>query len=269
MSRHSSGWLICACLLIGASALAQDQSGGPVTSRLKELDDKGALFRATVNQPPAAADVNKGRLIAMGGTPQGADGMACFRCHGTSGAGDGAASFPRLAQLPAWYMSKQLDDYASGTRPSEIMAAIAKRLSVEERAAVSVYYALAVAPVRLVARDEHAASVSQWGGILAISGSAERGIPGCINCHGADGEGLPPSVPNLASQHTGYTAAQLHLWKDGVRKNDPMNVMATIARKMTDADIEAVAAYYARISLEDATTTKAPANGASRPRSTP
>ena len=54
-------------------------------------------------------------------------------------------------------------------------------------------------------------------------------------------------MPYLSGQHADYLALQLSLWKQGVRKNDPMNVMAAIAEKMSDEDIRAVSDYYARV----------------------
>ena len=64
---------------------------------------------------------------------------------------------------------------------------------------------------------------------------------------GAEGAGLPPSVPYLAGQYAGYMELQLQLWKAGIRDNDSMNVMSTIARKMDEEDMRAVSEYYARV----------------------
>jgi len=87
----------------------------------------------------------------------------------------------------------------------------------------------------------------QWGGQLGAVGSAERGIPACVNCHGPQGSGNPPSVPYLAGQYANYMTHQLQLWQDGVRNNDAMNVMSTIADAMTAEDMRAVSEYYARV----------------------
>jgi cytochrome c553 len=49
--------------------------------------------------------------------------------------------------------------------------------------------------------------------------------------------------PALSGQHAEYTAATLKAFKAEVRANDDKNVMRTIASKMTNEEIEAVANY--------------------------
>ena len=67
--------------------------------------------------PPAAvaADVDAGRAVVVGGEE--ASVTPCFMCHGLDGVGDSAGAFPRLTGQAAFYMYKQLVDYASGARP--------------------------------------------------------------------------------------------------------------------------------------------------------
>lgn len=204
------------------------------------------LFNATVKEKAPEQDmIATGRLVASGGARKGGAEMACFTCHGADGAGDPAGAVPRLAGLPAWYMYKQLNDYASGSRDSASMTGIARRLTESEREAVASYYALLEAPYppRQPAGDLR---MLQWGQQLAAVGAAGRAVPACISCHGADGSGMPPSVPYLAGQHAEYIALQLHLFRNGERDNDPQDVMHAIAKKLSDEDIEAVAAYYSR-----------------------
>ncbi|MGK7650998.1 c-type cytochrome [Roseovarius sp. B08] len=210
------------------------------------LDDERTLFAATVEDAPDDDLLELGRLVAMGGAENGGSGMACITCHGGQGAGDGAGSFPRLTGQAAWYTYKQLNDYASGARPNDIMTGIAQRLTEHEREAVAAYYAVVRAPIPqpLGAADQ---GELQWGGQLAAVGSAEKGIPACVNCHGPQGTGNPPSVPYLAGQYANYMTYQLQLWKEGVRDNDAMNVMSSIAKKMTREDMEAVSEYYNRV----------------------
>ena len=50
----------------------------------------------------------------------------CFMCHGLDGVGDSAGAFPRLTGQAAFYMYKQLIDYASGARPNDVMTPIAR-----------------------------------------------------------------------------------------------------------------------------------------------
>jgi cytochrome c553 len=56
-------------------------------------------------------------------------------CHGPTGRGNEPAKFPALRGQQAVYVTKQLNDYASGARstgPNGIMQTIAKRLSPED-----------------------------------------------------------------------------------------------------------------------------------------
>ena len=71
---------------------------------------------------------------------------------------------------------------------------------------------------------------------------ARRQQAKCTACHGADGNSTNPSWPNLVGQSKDYLVNALKAYKGGVRKN---GMMAGIAKGLSDADIENVAAYYA------------------------
>ena len=68
----------------------------------------------------------------------------------------------------------------------------------------------------------------------------------CQGCHGADGNSYGPEWPNLASQHTSYLEKQIRNFKDGVRKNEPMNSMVA---GLNDEDIKDIAPYFSSQSL--------------------
>ena len=243
-----------AAVLLPSSATAQtansETANAAPPAGTQELASKlqtpEMLFNATVQQTPSRALIAAGRMVAMGGTKQGGAAMACFTCHGADGAGDGAGAVPRIAGMPAWYLHKQLDDYAAGTRHNSAMTGIAQKLTQAERESVSAYYALLEAPYPPTP-DFAADRELQWGQQLAAVGSAGRAVPACINCHGPAGSGMAPSVPYLAGQYAEYIALQLSLWKEGERNNDPANVMRAIARKMTAGDMRAVGRYYERV----------------------
>jgi cytochrome c553 len=60
---------------------------------------------------------------------------ACMACHGPTGRGNEPAKFPALRGQQSVYVVKQLNDYASGARPTGpngIMQTIAKRLSPDD-----------------------------------------------------------------------------------------------------------------------------------------
>ena len=89
-------------------------------------------------------------------------------------------------------------------------------------------------------------SVFEAGEKLYARGVSERGIQACAVCHGPAGHGFNPVYPSLA-QPASYTAAQLRLWREGTRRNDPHDLMGAVSRRMTDEDIRAVSAYLAEV----------------------
>ena len=68
----------------------------------------------------------------------------------------------------------------------------------------------------------------------------------CGACHGPTGNSVNPEWPNLASQHESYIAAQLQLFKDGVRANP---VMAPNAMALTPEDMADLGAHFSRQAL--------------------
>jgi len=186
----------------------------------------------------------RGHLIAVGGGPGGA-GTACFSCHGLQGQGDAGGVFPRLAGLDAHYLAKQMDDYASGTRSDPVMTRIAQQLSQADRQSVALYYAELTARAPLSGSTAADASLIQRGATLYAQGSAERGIQACTNCHGPGGRGLNRVYPSIAGQPLSYVETQFRQWQAGIRRNDIADLMGSVARQMTDADIRAVSAYVA------------------------
>jgi cytochrome c553 len=82
---------------------------------------------------------------------------------------------------------------------------------------------------------------------LAVNGAWNRDMPACFKCHGANGLGVAPHFPALAGQHAAYTVSQLQAWKAGTRRNDPLNLMKSVADKLSDAEMQAVATYISTL----------------------
>jgi cytochrome c553 len=189
---------------------------------------------------PRAADLEAGRAVVVGGNDSSV--TPCFRCHGLDGVGDAAGAFPRLTGQAGFYMYKQLIDYASGARPNEVMAPIARALSEPQMADVAFYYSVLSAPY--APRPEVAPEVLERGRRIAEDGLKEADVEACNLCHGRDGRGDPPLFPYLAGQYAPYTELQLQLWQQGIRHNDALDVMAGIAKGLSADDIRAVALYF-------------------------
>jgi cytochrome c553 len=205
------------------------------------LTRAGGVFHATAGDVPPPLDTLKhGREIALSGG-KGAASAACASCHGVRGEGNDALGAARLTGLPAWYLKKQMKDYATGARKSAIMAPIAAALPDSEANDLASYYAVLAAPLLAPAA---AGGGTSYGARLASFGNADKAIPACVNCHGPLATGLSPSVPYLAGQNASYLADQLRDWLEGSRANDEGGVMHSVAQKMTDEDIRAVTEYY-------------------------
>lgn len=76
-------------------------------------------------------------------------------------------------------------------------------------------------------------------------GDAGRAIAQtCRVCHGLDGVGTNPMIPNIGGQSPEYLSKQLQDFRAG-RREDPQ--MSIIARDLGDEDIAALAAWYASV----------------------
>ncbi|MGF6395930.1 c-type cytochrome [Pseudomonas plecoglossicida] len=190
---------------------------------------------------PLAHAADGQKIFTQGGANPAA--MACLGCHGADGKGIAAAGFPRLAGLPAGYLSKQLHDWRAGTRKQPVMEPLAKALTDDEIQAVSGYLAsLPSDPAPDHRRQQMADDPTAR---LALYGDWNRQIPGCVQCHGPGGVGVGEHFPPLAGQPASYLIAQLNGWRDGSRSNDPNQLMVGVAKAMTDDEVKAIAEYFA------------------------
>ena len=169
---------------------------------------------------------------------------ACMQCHAINGISDGSGAFPRLAGQSAYYMARQMADYASGVRTNGIMEPIAKALSADDRAAAAAYFAAANGPYVLPKAAD--ITMIERGRQLARVGDQAKALPACNNCHGPGGSGEFPAIPYLAGQYADYTAQQLQAWRAGSRRNSPES-MADVAKRLDDRDTAAVAAYFQQL----------------------
>jgi len=80
---------------------------------------------------------------------------------------------------------------------------------------------------------------------LDTVGDGARALPACANCHGARGAGAGELLPRLAGQPSAYIETQLRAMREGSRANDDGGVMRAFASRLTEAEIQALARYYA------------------------
>lgn len=76
--------------------------------------------------------------------------------------------------------------------------------------------------------------------------AGQKAAVACAVCHGLQGISQIPNAPHLAGQPALYVAAQLKGYRSGKRQNE---VMAVIAKPLTDEEIDNLAAWYASIQI--------------------
>jgi cytochrome c553 len=190
-------------------------------------------------QPAAKADPAKGETLYTQGAPD-RNVPACLSCHGANG-NSGAAANPKLAGQHPEYIHKQLDNFKAKSRSSAIMTPFASVLSDQEMRDVGAYLAKqSLKPATAKNKD-----TIEQGQKIYRGGIAAKGVPACAACHGPAGAGIPSQYPRIGGQWSDYTEAQLVAFRQGTRKNNP--IMASIAAKMSDAEIKAVADYVAGV----------------------
>jgi cytochrome c553 len=186
------------------------------------------------------ANAEKGKALAG----------VCAGCHGIDG-NSTVPSQPNLAGMGWQYTARQLKHFKTGQRDNAIMKGFAANLSDADMKALGAYYATQKA--RSVGTKDMAAAKTVEK--LYRAGDTARGIPACAGCHSPSGAGIPGQYPRIGGQHAEYTLAQLTAFKSGARgkatKEDAHpngKMMMSIASKLTDAEMKALAEYTAGLS---------------------
>ena len=185
-------------------------------------------------EPDAKTDAAKGQSIAN---------RVCAACHGADGNSPTAAN-PKLAgQIPE-YIQKQLGNFKSvagkkAERDNPVMGGMAAGLSDSDIRDVAAYFSGRVTKPGAAKRPE----TVELGRKIWRGGDLAKGLPACAACHGATGAGLPAQYPRLAGQYPEYVEAQLKAFRAGDRHNDAGKMMQSIAAKMSDPEIRAIADY--------------------------
>ncbi len=212
---------------------------------------KTTLFTLTVAlfaTPLWAADPVSGDAIVGDATAGQQKAMVCSACHGMDGNSLANPEWPTIAGQHAKYINKQLHNFRSGAKGEEgavvrnnvLMAGQAVGLSDQDIADLAAFYT-----TQTTQRSKGAApELVAMGEALYRGGDLTRGIAACSGCHGPNGTGNAEAIfPNLAGQHAEYTVLQLQNFRAGHRANDPGRMMRSIAVRLTDEQIQAVASY--------------------------
>jgi len=182
--------------------------------------------------------------IIYASLPQGRRGNAqagkavaavCSGCHGAAGMSVNPA-WPNLAGQHADFLVDSLKAFKSGVRKNDMMSPMAAGLNEADIRNVAAYFSRF--------------SCGVTGGDKAKAELGRTKAANCAACHSAGGlygSGAPgvsgiPTWPNLAGQNAEYLAGTLKSYQDGSRTHP---VMTSVAKTLSDADIDHLSAYYA------------------------
>lgn len=186
---------------------------------------------------PAKPDLAKGEALYTNGDA--ARGIvACVSCHGAAGNSTITVN-PKLSAQHDAYLQKQLMDFTTPNRMNAVMTTFAKAMTPEDMKNVSAFLSVQK-PKAGAAKNK---DIVELGKQIYRGGIPEKNVPACAGCHSPNGAGIPAQFPRLAGQHQDYTVVQLTNFRTGVRKNSAQ--MVTIAKRMSDDDMKAVADYVA------------------------
>jgi len=251
--RH--GLVGVACLALAAVAYAQ--------STAVAVPDNAPVQAAPLDDKPATwGDAKAGQAKAG----------ACAACHGL----DGNAmqqNAPRIAGMPERYIAQQLGMFKHGERTTglaAIMAPYAAPLSNQDMRDVGAWFASqkagsGVADDTLIASGPNKGmKFYQVGEKLYRAGDTARGIPACMACHGPSGAGNPgPAYPAVHGQASAYLARRLEEYRAGTTTAKDVahfNLMASVAKTLTDEEIQSLGSYVQGLHARSAGTSK-PASG--------
>jgi cytochrome c553 len=187
-----------------------------------------SAFAATP-APAAKVDLAKGQATAT---------QVCAACHSADGT-RGSPANPIIAGQHPEYLVKQLQEFKSGKRANAVMKGFATTLSDDDMKNVAAFYAGKSAKPGF-AKDKTLVSLGEK---IYRGGIADKAVPACAGCHSPNGAGLPAQYPRLGGQHADYTEAQMLAFRSGARGNSAQ--MVTIAARMSDREVKAVADYIA------------------------
>jgi len=163
----------------------------------------------------------------------------CAACHGEDG-NSAVPMFPKIAGQNETYIVKQLRDFQAGRRKSDIMAPIVAALKPEDFLELGTYFA----SQKMKLGEPADKKLADLGKLIFFDGNEDSGVPACVGCHQALGAGHL-IYPRIGGQHVTYVTQQLKNFAAGERANDVSRFMRVVAKRMTNEEMNAVAAYLA------------------------
>lgn len=177
-------------------------------------------------------------LIRSGDSDRGkqlADTSRCKKCHSMTGISEDTDD-PNIAGMSRTYIFKQLKDYQDESRSEKGMLKAVRKLTDQDISDLSAYYA-SQSPLPAAYATEKVPK-------LVHKGDPKRMIRACNSCHGQKGEGGKNDMPSLVGQRKGYFVTALEEFQEEDRTNDIYSRMRSIAKELTEDEIELLAQYY-------------------------
>lgn len=167
-------------------------------------------------------DAERGRILAD----------TCKGCHGIDNYANVYPTYhvPRIGGQSAEYLVIALKAYRDGQRAHQTMQAQAASYTDEEIRDIAAYLTSVVEPLEPG----------------EPKGQAPEAMQTCKSCHGERGVGQIPSYPYLAGQHKDYLLQSLEQYREGKRKGPNATVMQAQLQTVSEDELEAIAAFYAR-----------------------
>ncbi|GGR49110.1 cytochrome c [Deinococcus seoulensis] len=225
------------------------------------------VLAQTATSPTTTPATTDSALAAL--TPSAARGETlsggCAGCHAPTGRA------PVLKGQPAPQIRTALLAFRAKTRPNGTMQNVASRLSDQDIVDIAAFYsgdssapAAAPAPTPVPATPPPttepappttppatppATGAAPTGETLYQVGAAARGVIACAVCHGETGAGAEAvGVPAITGRTAASVLEQLRAYKSGPVTGIPYpDAMHIALAPMTDADLNAVAAYVATL----------------------
>ena len=163
--------------------------------------------------------------------------ITCAACHGANG-NSRTDMMPIIAGLDPAYFKRQIENYATGKRPSPEMEPYAKEVQFLGLDEIAAYFA---AQKRLPTPFRPQPEAIAKGKQTAVQ---------CAVCHGPTGKGdAARLIPDLTGQPPGYLAQQMLLFKQDTRDpGDPLlAAKKAIMRVIPDSQFPELAAYYSSL----------------------
>lgn len=195
-------------------------------------------------KPVVASTPSPAALAKKGDAERGKQAyVICSACHLPSGAGKADGSYPQLAGQHAAVLVKQMIDIRSGHRDSPTMYPFIQEITDPQVMADIAAHIEELCIPGNNDRYEGADAAQQ------IAMGKKLYEQGCIKCHGKNGAGNEEKYyPVIAGQHYKYLLRQMTAIRDGTRNNINKE-MVKVIENYSDAQLVAISAYQARLSM--------------------